>query len=119
MRGKDQSPSDGEGAVRVPYVQDGHPFFGRKKRPILCEAAFSWVIASPTFVPAGAQGTPEETRTFAAGKVAQIRQPSFDELVTSQDWADAASREAMATAVLDRGERPDASAASLGDAAVG
>ena len=99
--------------------QGGNPCFGRQARRMLLEAGFARPIASPTFVPGGAQGTLEDTRQFAAWLVDQLRQPAFVGLVTSQGWADEARLEAMAAELLAWGERPDAYAAAMGVAAVG
>ena len=68
----------------------GNPFTGRQKRRLLLEAGFSRVVASPTFAPGGAQG-----------------------------WANERKLEAMAAAVVEWGEHPDAYAAAMGVAAVG
>jgi ubiquinone/menaquinone biosynthesis C-methylase UbiE len=97
----------------------GDPFFGRQERRILLEAGFSRPTASPTFETAGARGTPEETREFAAWLTDQLRQPAFVALVTARGWANEAALHAMAAELLAWGERPDAYHAAMGVAAVG
>jgi ubiquinone/menaquinone biosynthesis C-methylase UbiE len=97
----------------------GDPCFGRRERRVLLDAGFARPIASPTLETAGAHGSPEETREFAAWVVGQSRQPAFVALVTARGWADEATLDAMAAEFLDWGERPDAYHAAMGVAAVG
>jgi ubiquinone/menaquinone biosynthesis C-methylase UbiE len=97
----------------------GQPYAARYHRRTLLEAGFSRAIALPTVATAGAFGTAADTRWFAAFFVDKLRQPTFVELVTREQWTDEAALTEMASEIAAWGERPDAYFAAMGVAAVG
>ena len=97
----------------------GDVYRARHHRRLLREAGLAHPVAGAALGTVGAWGTPEETRLFAAWVVEQAAAPAFRALVTAQGWADVATLDTMAAAMLAWGEDPDAVYAVLGMTALG
>jgi ubiquinone/menaquinone biosynthesis C-methylase UbiE len=105
--------------VKVIAHHGGDGYRARHHRRLLLEAGFARPVATGTLGTAGACGTPEDTRLYAAWVVEQAAAPAFRALVAAQGWADEATLAAMTADTLAWGERPDALMSFTGVAALG
>ena len=89
----------------------GHPLYVAEQRALLRQAGFDrsegFAMASGAASGRGPAGTREDTRRAAAAEVARLRD-DFSVVALEDGWANQAELDAMAKALIEWGEHPDA-----------
>ena len=94
----------------------GHPRCGAELRSLLLAADCQAVSTSTSF---RWDGSPEQTRQFAALLAERLPRPPMSETIVAQGWASVDKLQALADACLAWAERPEAFAAMLMVEAIG
>jgi SAM-dependent methyltransferase len=100
--------------LRVRQHNGGDPYLGRQHRRLLLEAGFARVEAGATVESAGIQA---ECRRYVGFLTAQLR--GYARTVLEEGWADRETLDAIAAAIAEWGEYPDAFMARIYCEAVG